>query len=248
MSRLAGKVAVITGGNSGIGLATAYEFLAQGANVVISGRNAETLRQAIDGRENIIAVQGDVLELGSLSRLFEQTNEQFGKIDILVVNAGIFKGAPLAQTEETLYDEIMDINVKGAFFTVQKAVPYLNAGATVVLVSSTVNEMGLPDSSVYAASKAALRSLGRTLGNELIQQGIRVNVFSPGPINTPIYDRLGMPAEALQEFATGILNQVPMRRFGSAEEIAKGILFLASDDSSFMLGAEIVADGGFGQV
>ena len=247
--KLEGKVAVITGGNSGIGLAIAQAFTNEGAKVVILGRNQETLEQAVEAVGNgTLAVQGDVARIADLDRLYQQTQEKFGKIDILIVNAGIAQFTPLGETTEELFDRISDINFKGAFFTVQQAVPHLNDGASVVLVSSVANQLGFADFSVYAATKAAVRSLARTLSGALLPRGIRVNVLSPGPIETPIYDRLGLSEDAKQELGKNFVEQNPMKRFGSPEEMAKAALFLASSDSSYVAGAELVADGGMSQL
>ena len=247
--KLAGKVAVITGGNSGIGLAIAREFTQQGADVVIFGRNAQTLDEAIKRIGNgTLAVQGDVTQLADLDRLYQQTIDRFGKIDILVANAGIAKPAPLDLTDEALFDLTSDVNFKGAFFTVQKAAPHLNEGASVILTTSAGNVKGLPNFSVYVATKAAVRSLARSFSAELLPRGIRVNALSPGPIETPIFGRMGLPQEALDGIAEQIGEMTPIKRFGQPEEMAKAALFLASSDSSYVVGSELVADGGMSQL
>jgi len=249
VGKLAGKVAVITGGNSGIGLATAKEFKAQGARVVITGRDQQTLDDA--KREigsDVLAVRSDTSSLTEIDKLFAAVKEKFGKIDVLFVNAGIGKFEPIEAVTEESFDSIMDINFKGAYFTVQKALPLLNDNASIVLNASIVAYVGMPNSSVYAASKAALITLARTISAELVGRGIRVNVVSPGPVSTPILGRMGMPPEVLEETEKSIQAQVPMKRFGRPEEIAKTVLFLASEDSSFLLGTEIVADGGMSQL
>ena len=249
MGKLEGKVAVVTGGNSGIGLATAKEFREQGAQVVITGRDQQTLNKAkeeIGG--DVLAVRSDTSCLAEIDKLFAAVKEKFGKIDVLFVNAGIGKFAPVEAVTEELFDSIMDINFKGAYFTIQKALPLLNDNASIVLNASINAYIGMPNSSVYAASKAALITLARTLSAELVGRGIRVNVVSPGPVATPILGRMGMPPEVLEETAKSIQAQVPMKRFGRPEEIAKTVLFLASSDSSFLLGTEIVADGGMSQL
>ncbi len=249
MGKLEGKVAVITGGNSGIGLVTAKEFNEQGARVVITGRDQQTLEEAkreIGG--DVLAVRSDTSSLTEIDKLFAAVKEKFGKIDVLFVNAGIGKFAPIESVTEESFDSIMDINFKGAYFTIQKALPLLNDNASIVLNASIVAYIGMPNSSVYAASKAALITLARTLSAELVGRGIRVNVVSPGPVSTPILGRMGMPAEVLEETAKSIQAQVPMKRFGRPEEIAKTVLFLASEDSSFLLGTEIVADGGMSRL
>ena len=249
MKKFQEKTVVVTGGNSGIGLATAKAFAAEGANVVISGRDEAALAKA--GQEiggNALAVRADVTNFDDLERLFAKTREKFGNIDVLFVNAGIAKFAPMADTSEELFDTTIATNLKGAYFTVQKALPILNENASVIFNTTTLNNLGLPGTSVYAASKAALRSLARTLSAELIGNGIRVNAVAPGPIETPIYGKLGLPPEAVQELATGILGKVPAKRFGSAEEVANVVLFLASPDSSYIVGVEINVDGGMGQL
>jgi len=249
MRKLEGKVAVITGGNSGIGLATAKEFKEQGARVVITGRDQQTLDEAKrDIGGDVLAVRSDTSRLTDIDKLLAAVKEKFGKIDVLFVNAGIGKFVPVAEVTEELFDSIMDINFKGAYFTIQKALPFLNDNASIVLNTSIVAHIGMPNSSVYAASKAALLTLVRTLSAELVGRGIRVNAVSPGPIATPILNRLGLPPEALAETKNGLEGQVPMKRFGRPEEIAKTVLFLASSDSSFLLGTEIIADGGMSQL
>jgi len=249
MGKLEGKVAVVTGGNSGIGLATAKEFKEQGARVVITGRDQQTLDDAKrvlgDGVE---AVRSDTSNLTDIDRLFAVVKEKFGKIDVLFVNAGVGKFVPLESVTEDLFDSIMDINFKGAYFTIQKALPLLSDNASIVLNASINAYIGMPNSSVYAASKAALITLARTLSAELVDRGIRVNVVSPGPVTTPIFGRLGMDEDSLDEILRNVKTLVPMKRFGRPEEIAKTVLFLASDDSSFLLGTEIVADGGMSQL
>jgi len=249
MNKLEGKVAVITGGNSGIGLATAKEFAREGAKIVISGRDEKTLAQA--GREiggEVLAVQTDVAKLSDIDKLYAAVKERFGKIDVLFVNAGIGIFKPLEAVTEDDFDLQMNVNLKGAYFTIQKALPLFNDNASIVLNTSINAHLGMPNSSIYAASKAAVISFARTMSAELVGRGIRVNALSPGPVQTPIYDRLGLPPEQLEEFAENIKSQIPMGRFGEPEEIAKAALFLASSDSSFILGTEIIADGGMSQL
>jgi len=249
MGKLEGKVAVITGGNSGIGLATAKEFKEEGARVVITGRDQQTLDDAV--REiggDVLAVRSDTSSLTEIDKLFATVKEKFGHIDVLFVNAGVGKFAPVEDVTEELFDSIMNINFKGAYFTIQKALPFLNDNASIVLTTSIVAHIGMLNSSVYSASKAALLTLARTLSAELVGRGIRVNAVSPGPITTPIFNRAGLPPEALEETRNGLKDQVPIKRFGRPEEIAKAALFLASSDSSFLLGTEIIADGGMSQL
>jgi NAD(P)-dependent dehydrogenase (short-subunit alcohol dehydrogenase family) len=249
MGKLEGKVAVITGGNSGIGLATAQVFSQEGARLVISGRDQKTLDEA--ARElggEVLAVRADASSLAEMDKLFSAVKERFGKIDVLFVNAGVGKFAPLDAVTEELFDQVMDINFKGAYFTIQKALPLLNDNASIILNSSITAHIGLPDSSVYAASKAALLTLARTLSAELLGRGIRVNAVSPGPVSTPIFDRLGWSPEVAAETVQNFQAQMPIKRFGRPEEIARTVLFLASSDSSFLLGTEIIADGGLSQL
>jgi len=249
--RLSGRVAVITGGNSGIGLATAKEFQANGAHVVIFGRSRQTLDQAIAALgSGCIAVQGDVRKLGDLDRLFDQATQRFGNIDVLVANAGIAKFAPVDVLSEELFDELSDILFKGVFFTVQKALPHLHDGASVILVGAgDSDKLGRVGPSVYLAAKAAIRSLARSLSAELLPRRIRVNVLGPGMTDTPIITREGGPPGLKPEdLAAAITKTIPLRRRGTPEEMAKAMLFLASDDSSYCLGSELLVDGGFSQI
>jgi NAD(P)-dependent dehydrogenase (short-subunit alcohol dehydrogenase family) len=246
MARLSGKKALITGGTTGIGFATAKQFLDEGAQVAISGQNQERLQEALSKLgNNAIGVLADLSLIHNVENMVDQVKRDLGSLDILVANAGITKPMPVNMVDEAHINEQFDINFKGVFFTVQKALPILNNPASIVLNTSCLDEMGMPGMSVYSASKAAVRSLARSFSVELVGQGIRVNAVSPGPIETPIYGKLGMPAEALQSMAAGLIEKIPMGRFGQADEVAKAILFLASDDSSFMLGEEIVVDGGW---
>jgi NAD(P)-dependent dehydrogenase (short-subunit alcohol dehydrogenase family) len=245
MNAFTNKVAVITGGNSGIGLATAKEFRRQGAKVVISGRDERTLTQAATslGGETL-AVRADVSQLADLDRLFTRTKERFGSINVLFVNAGGGKFVPFEQTTEAMYDEIMDINFKGAFFTVQKALPLLKDGGAIVMTTSIADQIGYPTSSVYSAGKAALRSLTRTLAAELLVRRIRVNAVAPGPVSTPAFEKTAGSPEGAKKLEEAFASQVPMKRVGTAEEIAKAVLFLASDDASYITGVELNVDGG----
>jgi|SRR5215469_99055 len=247
--RFGSKVAVITGGNSGIGLAAAKAFAAEGASIVIAGRDRKTLNaaaQEIGG--DVLAVQADVANLNDLDRLFAETKARFGKIDALFVNAGVARFGPIEETTEAQFVDQVAINLKGSFFTIQRALPLLSDNASIIINTTTISRLGLPGTSVYAATKAALRSLTRTLSAELAHRGIRVNAIAPGPIETPIYGRLGLSQEAVNEMATGILSRVPMKRFGKAEEVANSVLFLASPESAYILGVEINVDGGMGQL
>lgn len=247
--KLNNKVAVITGGNSGIGLATAQALIQEGAKVVIFGRSEETLAKAVSTLgDNAISVRGDVTEMADLENLFNTTKNIWGGVDVLFINAGVARFAPLEATSEELFDLVIDVNFKGAYFAIQKALPHLNDGASVILTTSGSNVMGMPDTSVYAASKAALRSLARTLSAELIDRGIRVNAVSPGPIETPIFGRMGLTQEQIEGFGESVIQQVPMKRFGKPEEIANAVVFLASADSAYVLGTELVVDGGITQL
>ena len=249
MARLTGKVAVVTGGNSGIGLATAKRFREEGAKVVISGRDQRTLDEAVKtiGGE-VIAVRADVAKLTDLDKLYKTVSEKFGRIDVLFANAGIAKFAPLAESTEALYDETFNINVKGVYFTIQKALPLLNDGASIIINSSVASESGVADTSIYSATKAAIRSFARTLTAELVGRGIRINVVSPGPIRTPIFGRNGLSQEQIDDVARMLVSKVPMNRFGKPEEVADTVLFLASPEASYITGVDINVDGGMGQV
>ncbi|WP_020527612.1 SDR family oxidoreductase [Flexithrix dorotheae] len=249
MSKLENKIAVITGGSTGIGLATAKTFIAQGAKVLITGRSEENLANAKkELGENVITLKSDTSKLADIERLKDYIEVSIGKIDILFLNAGIAKFFPAEALPEDTFDDLININFKGLFFTYQKLLPLLNDGASVILTTSGVNTKGLPGSSVYAATKAAVRSLARTFASEAAHRNIRVNAISPGPIETPIYDKMGMSEEELNGFAQQIQQSVPLNRFGVADEIAKAALFLAASDSSYVTGTELVADGGFTQV
>jgi len=249
MKRLEGKVAVVTGGNSGIGLAAAKRLQDEGARVAISGRSRKTLDEAVKTIGNgVLAVQSDVAKLTDVDKLFAEVSQKLGKIDVLFVNAGVATFAPLADTSESAYDQLFDINIKGAYFTVQKALPFLNDGASIILNTSVVDSTGTAGASAYSATKAALRSLARTAAAELVGRGIRVNAVAPGPIVTPIFGKTGLPQEAIDEFTKGIIAEVPMKRLGQPEEVAGAVAFLASQDASYITGVEINVDGGLGQI
>jgi NAD(P)-dependent dehydrogenase (short-subunit alcohol dehydrogenase family) len=249
MKRLEGKVAVVTGGNSGIGLATAKRLQEEGAKVAIAGRSRKTLDDAVRSIGNgVVAVQADVAKLTDVDKLYAEVSKKLGKIDVLFVNAGVAKFAPLSETSEDGYDEVFNINIKGAYFTIQKALPFLNDGASIILNTSVVDSKGFEGASAYSATKAALRSLARTAAAELVGRGIRVNAVAPGPIVTPILGRTGLPKEAIDQFVKETVAKVPMKRFGQPEEVAGAVAFLASQDASYITGVEINVDGGLGQI
>jgi len=247
MGKLDGKVAVITGGNSGIGLAAAKRLVADGAYVFITGRRKTELDAAVAqiGR-NVTAVEGDVSKLADLDRLFATVKELKGGIDVLFANAGIADASPLGEITEELFDRMFGINVKGTLFTVQKALPLLRDGASIILTSSVVGSKGLPQRSVYSATKAVLRSFARTWTTDLRKRKIRVNVVSPGTIDTPGLRELAQKdSKGLNEL---FRDRIPLGRVGRADEIAAAVSFLASDDSSYVAGSELFVDGGFAQV
>ena len=247
--KLEGKVAVVTGGNSGIGLATAKRFVDEGAFVFVTGRRQAELDAAVKeiGR-NVVGVQGDVSNLADLDRLYETVRREKGWLDIVFANAGLAEFAPLGEISEEHFDKTFDINVKGLLFTVQKALPLLDKGGSVILNASIVASVGMPSFSVYSATKAAVRSFARTWTTDLKGRNIRVNAISPGPIATPGIDLLtGSPAAA-EQFKANIVGTVPLGRLGEPDEIAKVAVFLASDDSSFVTGIELFVDGGSAQV
>ena len=245
MGKLEGKIALITGGNGGIGLATAKEFVNEGAYVFITGRrDAELAAAAKQIGRNVTGVRGDVSNLGDLDRLFAQIKQEQGKLDIVFANAGVAKYAPFGKITEELYDSIFDINVKGLLFTVQKALPLLPDRASIILNASVVASKGSPDWSIYSATKAAVRSFARTLTTDLKARRIRVNAVSPGLIDTPPWHATQAAEQAMKSFA----STVPLARFGTPDEVANAVVFLASDDSSYITGTELFVDGGFAQV
>ena len=246
---LENKVAVITGGSTGIGLASAKLFQQQGAQVVITGRNEASLAAASkELGDKVLALRSDTSKLDDIAGLASQVKQKFGRTDVLFLNAGIAKFAPLEASPEALFDELFAINVKGAFFALQQFLPQLGAGASVIFNTSVVNGQGYPGTGLYSATKAALRSIVRVAAAELAPMQIRVNAVSPGPIATPIYDKLGMPKEQLDGFTASMAEQVPLKRFGTPEELAQAALFLASSQSSYITGVELNVDGGLGQV
>jgi len=249
MGKLDGKIALITGGGSGIGLATAKRFVQEGAYVFITGRTKSKLEAAVKQiGSNVTGLEGDVAKLGDLDRLFEQIRKEKGKLDIVFANAGVARYSPLGDIDEELFDNTFGTNVKGLLFTVQKALPLLPDGASIILNASIVGSKGLPANSVYSATKAAVRSFARTWTTDLKARHIRVNAISPGPIDTEGLRELFGSSEVGQERLKNISSLVPMGRLGSPDEIAKAVVFLASDDSSFVTGIELFVDGGVAQV
>ncbi len=243
MSNLNGKVAVVTGGNSGIGYAAAQEFIANGATVVITGRNAEKV--AVAATElGAIGIVADQANLSDLDALVAEVKRRLHKVDVLFVNAGIFTPTPVGYITEDTYDSQMDINFKGAVFTIQKFLPILNDGASIINLSSINAYTGMANTAIYAASKAALNSFTRTAATELAPRKIRVNAVNPGPVATPIFSKAGLPEAEMNAFAGAMQNRVPLKQFGTPETVAKLVSFLASDDAWFITGAEYNIDGG----
>ena len=245
MKRLEGKVAVVTGGNSGIGLASARRLHEEGARVVITGRDPKTLDAAVSAiGAGTVALQSDVSKLEDIERLFSVVESKVGKIDVLFANAGIAKFATYSNSQAALFDELFATNVKGVYFTLQKAIPHLNVGASVILNTSVAGSKGTENMGIYAATKAAVRSFARTAATELKERNIRVNAVAPGPIATPIFGRTGLTEEQIKGFQAGITARVPLGRIGRPEEIAGAVAFLASDDASYITGVELAVDGG----
>lgn len=246
MLRLNSKTAVITGGTSGIGLATAQLFIAEGAKVIITGQNETRLAEATQSLgSNAMSVRANVMNLADLDQLAEQAKTVLNEIDVLFVNAGVAKATPFKDVTEASFDEEIAINLKGVFFTVQKLEPLMKEGSSIILATTCLNQTAMAGESVYSASKAAVRSLARSFSGELLERKIRVNAVAPGPIDTPIWSKMDLSKEVMEQAAQQVIGRTPVGRFGQPEEIAKAVLFLASDDSSFMLGEEILVDGGW---
>jgi NAD(P)-dependent dehydrogenase (short-subunit alcohol dehydrogenase family) len=247
--KLEGKVAVITGGNSGMGLATAQRFVAEGAHVVITGRRQKELDEAVKliGK-NVTGVRGDVANLADLDRLYDAVKQKHGHVDIVFANAGVGELVPFGQITEAHFDKLFNINVKGLLFTVQKALPLMRDGGSIILNASIASIKGVAAFSVYSATKAAVRSFARSWTNDLKERKIRVNALSPGPIDTPIFEGIGVAEAEVEHVKAGFAAQVPLGRMGTPDEIAKVAVFLASDDSSFVTGVELFVDGGMAQV
>ncbi|WP_057831728.1 SDR family NAD(P)-dependent oxidoreductase [Colwellia sp. TT2012] len=243
MNDLTGKVAVVTGGNSGIGYATAKYFKEAGASVIITGRSVDRVATAAN-ELGVIGIVADVTDLSAIDALVEQVKNEFGNIDVLFVNAGVFSLAAVGQNTEEMFDMQMGINFKGAVFTTEKFLPIINDGGSIINLSSINAYTGMPNTAIYAASKAALNSYTRTAATELAPRKIRVNSVNPGPTYTPIFGKTGMPEVQLNEFSEAMQNRIPLKRFGQPEDIAKLVTFLASDDASFITGGEYNIDGG----
>ncbi len=247
MNRLANKTALITGGTSGIGLETAKQFIAEGARVAITGTNPKTMEAArSELGEDVLIIRADASDVAAQKIVASEIEKTFGKLDIVFVNAGVADLRPIENWDEAGFERTFDINVKGPFFLIQALLPLLSNPASIVLNTSVNAHVGMPTSSVYGASKAALLSMARTLSGELIGRGIRINAVSPGPITTPLYGKLGLTEEGTKAMAAGVLAQVPAGRFGTPSEVAKAVVFLASDEASFTVGAELMMDGGMG--
>ena len=240
---------LVTGGNSGIGLATALQFARQGARVIITGRDQATLDQAkTQLGPKAIALRNDAGATGAAKALAATLANQGIRLDALFINAGVARFAPLEAIDEDLWDQTFNINIKGAFFAIQALLPLFNPGAAIILNGSINAHIGMPNSSVYAASKAALMSLAKTLSGELVGRGIRVNVVSPGPVTTPLYGKLGVPADQLDALAAGIQAQIPLKRFGTPDEVASAVVYLSSPQAAFIVGTELIVDGGMSQL
>ncbi|MGO4304686.1 SDR family oxidoreductase [Cupriavidus sp. RAF12] len=249
MQRFANKTVLVTGGNSGIGLAAAQAFAAEGARVVITGRDAATLESArATLGTGAIAIRNEAGSVDGARDLARQLTEAGVRLDAVFLNAGAARFAALEDVQESLWDEVFNVNVKGPYFQVQALTPLLNKGASIVINGSINARIGMPQSSVYAASKAAVISLAKTLSAELLPRGARVNVVSPGPVTTPLYGKLGLDAETLNATAAQILSQIPLGRFGEPAEVASTVLHLAAPESAFIVGTEIIVDGGMSQL
>ena len=243
--RFQGKVAVVTGGNSGIGLGVAKAYAREGAQVAITGRNEKTLEAAAkEIGDGTLAIQSDAGKVAEIETAMKKINERFGRIDALFVNAGVGKFVPFEKVTEEFFDETVDVNMKGVFFTVQKAIPLMSKGSAIVLNASINAHLGMPGTTVYGATKAAVINMAKTVSRDLLEKGIRVNAISPGPITSALLGRDGMSQEKVQEIKDWIQSQVPIKRFGTPEEIAAGVLYLTAPESAFVLGAELIIDGG----
>lgn len=243
MNKLSNKIAIVTGGNSGIGYAAAQELISEGASVIITGRNKASLETSAK-ELNAKAIVADQADLKSIDQLVEEVKATYGKIDIIFLNAGTAAFAPLEFASEEHYDTIMNVNVKGVYFTLQKLLPILNDGASIIFNTSINAHVGMPNSSVYAGSKAAILAFNRVFATELAPRKIRVNAISPGPVETPLYGKLGLGHEEVAGFGEILGKKILLNRFGQPNEIGKAVVFLASADASFITGTELVVDGG----
>ena len=249
MKKLENKVAVITGANSGIGLATAKLYLKEGAKVVLSGRRQEALDEiAKDLEGDFITVRADVSNIEDNENLIKRATSKYGKIDVLFLNAGIAPPSPTTDISEDHFNELISTNLKGPVFAVKAALPHIIDGGTILFTNSIVHQKGFDGLSMYSATKGALRAYQRVLTSEVKSRGIRVNSIAPGPIDTPIYGKMGLPQEVVEEMGKGFAQMVPLARFGTSEEVAKSALFLASDDASYINGVELEVDGGLSQI
>lgn len=246
MTTLQGKTALVTGGTTGIGFAAAKLFAAEGARVAITGQNADNLGLAKVALPQALVIRADARSVADAARVATEIETTFGHLDVLFLNAGVARFAPLEAFDEAFYDDMMNTNVKGVIFTLQKLSPLLRKGSSVMINTSVVSQRGVANASVYSATKGALGAVIRSLAAELAPRGIRVNGISPGPITTPIYGKLGMPADALSDFQTGLTSKVPLGRFGEADEVARAALFLASPAASYVNGTDLPVDGGVG--
>jgi len=249
MSKLADKVALITGGTTGIGYATAELFQKEGARVAITGVDAGRVKAAQEKLgKDALCLRSDTSKIKDIEELAAQIKERFGHVDILFANAGIGKFTPFEQVTPELYDELFNVNVRGLYFTIQKILPLIRQGGSIILNASVAGSKGIESSTVYSATKAAVRSLGRTLAAELAPKGIRVNTVSPGPIQTPIFGKLGMEKAQVDAWAKEMESMVALKRFGRPEEVASTLLFFASNDSSYVVGTELFVDGGMAEL
>ena len=249
MKKLHNKVAVITGGNSGIGLETVKNFLNEGAKVAFTGRRKEALEAASsDLNLEHLTILADAKDISKNKEVYEKVEKEYGKIDVLFLNAGIGTVAPFAQTTPEIFDDVISTNLRGPYFAIQEALPYLNDGASIILNASIADQKGMAGMTAYSVSKAGLRNLARGLAVELKEQNIRTNVISPGPIQTPIYGKIGLSEEQINEWGKGLAEQIPLGRFGKPEEIAQAAVFLASNESSFVNSIELEVDGGMSQI
>jgi NAD(P)-dependent dehydrogenase (short-subunit alcohol dehydrogenase family) len=249
MGKLDGKIALITGGSTGIGLATAALFQKEGAQVIATGRNTESIAAAQkELGPKAMVVASDTSKLPDIAALIEQIREKFGRIDIVFANAGIARFQPFGEIEESFFDDQFNINVKGLYFTIQAALPLIPSGGSILMTASVVSKKGFSGSSVYAATKAAVRSFGRTLATELAPRGIRVNTLSPGPVATPIFAKMGLSEDETGKMLERMAQSVAIKRMGEPDEIARAALFLVSDDASLVIGTELFADGGLAEL